>query len=415
MKNLFKIYLVIWFVIALIFNVVAFMMYGAVGEFYKYDLGFIIRLITTDFTFVLQLLFSNYIINNIPTNQKDDFAALSATAKNAGFLVLQMLVCVIIALFPVIPAVLIPISSAVILIANILTVTLTSKLLKNFAISIKCFFNKKVIKFVVVPVFVFLLAAAIIIPTLIYPSIKYNNALKYIDDGDISAACSELSKINGYKDSAAKLADLVKKDEALAIYTAKIGDTVTFGKYEQDANNDNGYEPLKWTVIDKKGNKLFLISSYCIEKIPYHNTLTDITWAECSLREWLNSKFIELAFNDYEKSKIAKTYLSNNKNPTYIAPKAGKNTTDKVFVLSYFEAKHYLSTDSLINVKATATVKALNAHVNSETGYAWWWLRSPGSANTSAMTNHFQKQFSAIGYQVNHEAYTVRPCMWIEL
>lgn len=415
MKNLFKFYLVIWLIIALIFNVVAFATYGELGEFYKYDLFFFIRVAFVDICFTLQLLFAKYMIDKTENTYKDNLAKLNVAIKNLGMLILMMLVVVIIALFPVIPSIFIPVTAGVLLLANLLIIAFSYKKFKALLVDIGAFLNKKVVKYVIIPCLIFVIALSIIIPTIIYPSIKYNNALKLIDSGNINMACSELYKANGYKDSAQKIQDIVSKNEHLSIYTAEIGQTVKFGKYEQDANGDNGYEPLEWTVIDRKGNKVFLVSSYCIEKIPYHNELVDITWDKSSLRDWLNTKFIELAFNDYEKSLLTKTYLSNNKNPTYIAPETGKSTFDKVFILSYYEAKHYLKTDDLINVKATETVKALRAHVNSETGYAWWWLRTPGSANTSAMTNHFQKQFSAIGYQVNHEVYTVRPCLWVEL
>ncbi len=415
MKNLFKVYLVVWIIIALIFNVVTFATYGDVGEFYKYDTMFFIRLILTDIAFSAQLYFSYYMIKTTPSTNKDDLSVLSVSAKNLGFLILIMLVAVTIVLFPVIPPWIVPASAFVLLVVNFFVITLSKKVLRNTLTDIKNFINKKIIKFAAIPSLVIVLALAILIPTVVYPNIKYNNAQKHIANGDYTAACSELYSISGFKDSAERLTQLAEKDTALSIYTANVGDTVIYGTYEQDANIDNGNEPLEWTVLDKKGNKILLITNYCIDKMTYHHTLTDITWDKSSLREWLNTKFIDITFTDAEKTRIAKTHLGNNKNPNYIAPKPGKTTTDKVFVLSYYEAKYYLNTDELINVKATATVKALGAHVNSTTGYAWWWLRTPGSANTSAMTNHFQKQFSAIGYQVNHASYTVRPCMWIEL
>ena len=415
MKNLFKIYLAIWFVIVLIFNVVVFATYGDVGEFYKYDTSFFVRLLFVNLSFVLQLLFTKYMIENTENTHKNPLAEFNVSLENSGFLILQMLAAVIIALFPVIPTILIPISAFVVLLANFLVLTLSNKKFKSFFNDLFNFLNKRVIKFVIIPCTVFALAVIIIIPTVIYPSIKYKNGMEYIEQDNLLKACSELSKANGYKDSAKQLDDIISKDKTLSIYKANIGDTVKFGKYEQDANTDNGYEPLEWTVLDKKGNKVLLITSYCIDKVPYHNALVDITWEKCSLREWLNTKFIELAFNDTEKSMLHKTYLSNNKNPIYIAPKPGKSTYDKVFILSYYEAKYYLYSDELINVYTTKTAQSLLSSMDAKPSIGWWWLRTPGAANTSAMTNHEQKQFSAMGYQVNHEAYTIRPCIWVEL
>ncbi len=415
MKNLFKIYFTVWIIIVLIFNIVTFATYGDVGEFYKYDTMFFIRLVLTDIAFLLQLYFSFYITKITHVTHKDELPVLVVLAKNLGFLVLIMLVAVTIVLFPVIPGWITPVSAFTLFIVNFVVIALSQKVFKNTLVDIKNFICKKTIKFAVIPSLIAILALAVIIPTVVYPNIKYKNAQKFIDNHDYAAACSELYGIGNYKDSYKKIEQLAKKDSSLSIYTADIGDTIIFGTYEQDAKVDNGDEPLEWTVLDKKGNKLLIISRYCIDKIPYHHTLTDVTWDKCSLREWLNSEFIENAFSDVEKEKIVKTRLTNNKNPNYIAPKPGKATTDKVFTLSYYEAKYYLNKEELINVKATETVKSLQAYVNAESGNAWWWLRTPGAANTSAMTNHFQKQFSAIGSQVNQESCTVRPCMWIQL
>ena len=35
------------------------------------------------------------------------------------------------------------------------------------------------------------------------------------------------------------------------------GSIVTFGRYEQDGNEENGPEPIEWTVLDVDGNAYF--------------------------------------------------------------------------------------------------------------------------------------------------------------
>lgn len=42
--------------------------------------------------------------------------------------------------------------------------------------------------------------------------------------------------------------------------SVKVGDTVYFGKYEQDGNKENGKEKIEWKVLSKKGKKALLIS-----------------------------------------------------------------------------------------------------------------------------------------------------------
>ena len=60
---------------------------------------------------------------------------------------------------------------------------------KALLVDIGAFLNKKVVKYVIIPSLIFVIALSIIIPTIIYPSIKYNNALKLIDSGNINMAC----------------------------------------------------------------------------------------------------------------------------------------------------------------------------------------------------------------------------------
>ena len=415
MKNLFKIYLIIWFIIALIFNVVAFATHGDIGEFYKYNAAFFVHLILVNLAFILQLLFTKYSIVTTQNTHSEPLAQLNITIKNLGFVVLQMLAAVIIVLFPVIPSIIVPIIAFAVFIANFLIITITSKKIKSVFSDFFAFLNKKIVKFVFCPSLVFLLILITVIPNVIYPTIKYNKGVTYLEQENLNAACSEFAKANGYKDSTEKLQNIIAKDDSLAIYNANIGDSVKFGRYEQDANTENGYEPIEWTVLDKKGNKVLLITSYCIENIAYNKSLTNVTWENSSLRNWLNTEFIDIAFNETEKSMLHKTYLSNNKNPKYIAPKPGKSTTDKVFILNYFEANYYLSSNELINVYTTQATQNSLSTIESDPTIGWWWLRTPGAQNTSAMTNHEQLKFSYMGYQVNHTSYTVRPCVWVEL
>ena len=83
--------------------------------------------------------------------------------------------------------------------------------------------------------------------------------------------------------------------------------------------------------------------------------------------------------------------------------------------MNYFEANYYLSSNELINVDTTQATQNSLSTIESDPTIGWWWLRTPGAQNTSAMTNHEQLKFSYMGYQVNHASYTVRPCVWVEL
>jgi hypothetical protein len=58
----------------------------------------------------------------------------------------------------------------------------------------------------------------------------------------------------------------------------QIGDTISFGSY-------------KWRVLDIQKNAVLIITEDIIEQRPYHDKYVGITWAEYSLRKYLNSEF----------------------------------------------------------------------------------------------------------------------------
>lgn len=66
------------------------------------------------------------------------------------------------------------------------------------------------------------------------------------------------------------------------------------------------------------------------------------------IRSWLNSTFFETAFNSSKKEKIETTIVDNSASSTLDDSNkyACDNTSDKMFLLSYKEAKNYLSSDS---------------------------------------------------------------------
>ena len=122
--------------------------------------------------------------------------------------------------------------------------------------------------------------------------------------------------------------------------SVKVGDIIKFGSYEQDANTSNGKEAIEWQVLDKKDGKLLVISKYALDYQPFNTTNDTVTWEDCSLRSWLNQRFINAAFTSEEKKKIQTTKVVNEDNP-YWGSDGGNDTQDKVFLLSISEAAKY--------------------------------------------------------------------------
>lgn len=167
------------------------------------------------------------------------------------------------------------------------------------------------------------------------------------------------------------------------------GNTVLFGAYEQDGNEENGAEPVEWLVLayDAETDCALLISRYALDAEPYNrNNWSGITWSFCSLREWLNDDFIAAAFLEKEQQALTGTKLENEDNEEYDTY-GGNDTLDRVFLLSEDEAELYFAGDA--ERKCSPTLYAASRELETVTEADGtvrcdWWLRSPGSMSTYA-------------------------------
>ena len=189
---------------------------------------------------------------------------------------------------------------------------------------------------------------------------------------------------------------------------------MTFGSYEQDNNNRNGTEDIQWFVLEKTDDQLLLISCYCLESLAYHSHNTNITWEECDLRKWLNDQFLNTAFNTTEQKIILETTVSAEQNPKY-GTTAGRNTRDKVFLLSIQEVRKY-SEKNAKWLKCQATDYVDN---NKYRGNTDWWLRSPGNNAHHAAYVGDDGDIESYGISVNQfskrNGFGVRPVLWIDI
>lgn len=241
------------------------------------------------------------------------------------------------------------------------------------------------------PIVAACIAFVIVLTTVIIPTAKYNRAVEKYG-----------------------------KEWADTVKNASVGDTITFGAYEQDNNTSNGKEAIEWTVLDKDGMSLLLISKQALDCQQYNTSYTDVTWESCSLRKWMNGTFLNKAFNAEEQAQIQNTTVSADKNPEYNT-NPGNATTDKVFLLSINEVEKYFNSDEARKCAPTAYAKAQGAYTSdiyktaSGAATCWWWLRSPGDYQYSAAYVSIGGSVSFIGYSVDTDFDAVRPALWINL
>jgi hypothetical protein len=212
------------------------------------------------------------------------------------------------------------------------------------------------------------------------------------------------------------------------------GDTVNFGTYEQ-ANDGGDGESIAWKVLANAEGKLFLLSEKNLDVQPYHVDDEDVTWAESTIRSWLNGyddnsniggasgidysgdgdNFINTAFTPDERASIVTTSVVND---------SGADTADQVFLLSFGEVRNaaYGFTG---NSNPTDMREALNtAYVASWPNMALensaddWWLRSPG--NTADYAAYVDVDGAVISPGTNVDdsgaiAIAVRPAINLKL
>lgn len=183
--------------------------------------------------------------------------------------------------------------------------------------------------------------------------------------------------------------------------------TMKFGNY---------HGAVEWLVLDKKDGKALLISKYCLDAKEYDKNENNesVTWKTSTLRQWLNSCFINEAFTDEEKALICGTHLQNPDNPEY-GTDGGNDTTDKVFLLSIDEASKYLSDKIVRKAEATDYAKDKGIFVSEENGKSWWWMRSPGSDDLCASCMGNDGFVHGDGQMIEDRTCGVRPAMWVNI
>ncbi|SJZ97797.1 DUF6273 domain-containing protein [Anaerorhabdus furcosa] len=206
----------------------------------------------------------------------------------------------------------------------------------------------------------------------------------------------------------------------MRVSVMNVGEKVSFGQYV-------------WRILELQEDKALIITEDVIEERPYHNQYIDITWADCSLRNYLNTEFYH-RFSNEEKMRIIPVINKNDDNHWY-KTKGGVDTEDYIFLLSLEEAtcKYFGDSSSkLFNPgknqrywferKDMNNSKRLAKLIHTDWGW-WYWLRTPGRVGVKAV--YIFGTDGNIGIQGNNifkgnldEGRCrggVRPALWLKL
>ena len=243
-----------------------------------------------------------------------------------------------------------------------------------------------------------------------------------LERNNLSFSVSNVIVSSGGAEHVYSIADSSFRDwlEGDARYLGQTGEepeTVLFGSYEQDGDAANGKEPIEWLVLARDGDKALLLSKYALDHqsfTPFYEPVTEpFTWESCSLRQWLNSTFLNAAFSAEEQRQLLTT--------TVITAPGGRKgsenpftTEDRVFLLSDTEVYAYFSSEA-------ATVTDYTAYALSEDPWAGnatvpapaiWWLRTTDGGN------HPDSVYTRGGVGEGARSYEgeyVRPAIWVDM
>jgi len=194
---------------------------------------------------------------------------------------------------------------------------------------------------------------------------------------------------------------------------------------------------LQWRILEVKDGTALIISEQIIARRAFHRRYIDITWEECSLRDYLNREFYNNKFTLEEKARILETRNSNPPNPWY-GTKGCADTIDKIFLLSIDEVVKYfgdsgdLKNKKRKNIDSQISDSYKNGIYEDPNGYYLidkynqarnatdakgeesWELRTPGH-KLSSVSGIYYKGFLSVGGSYVAGEGGVRPAMWIKI
>ncbi len=169
--------------------------------------------------------------------------------------------------------------------------------------------------------------------------------------------------------------------------------------------------------MDIQQNQALLISKYALDSQPFDEQEAGVSWADCSLRAWLNDSFYNSAFDMVEKEVVLLKKVDNSAKQSY-AEKGSKDTKDRLFLLSEREADSYFSGNSSLQCHATlyAVEKKYGERgTNGMGSLGVWWLR----------TTHYQHQpygiavitsVGGVSGMIGNSGFAfVRPALWVDI
>lgn len=179
--------------------------------------------------------------------------------------------------------------------------------------------------------------------------------------------------------------------ENINLHELEYKDEITFGHY-------NG-EDLDWIVLEDNNapdDTVLLISKHIIEIKRLNEERKDVSWEASTLNKWLNTEFINTAFNDEIRQGII------------VNKDAGE--VDKITILSSSQVDLFLHDDNLRKPYSLS-------HVYNKDVLVWWyWTKTKCKKDNEAYetVNVSEGWIRTGGIKVDDDESGVRPAFWIK-
>ncbi len=186
------------------------------------------------------------------------------------------------------------------------------------------------------------------------------------------------------------------------------GDAAYFGSFAQSDSTGTKKDPIKWRVLSINGNDAFLVSDTKLNVGKYHDKDAMVTFANSSLRTWMNSEFLNSAFNTAEQKALISTG----------GDKVSLLTHDEVMKDEYgFISSHTRAAKNTPYTCKLQQKKGVSAaNVNMTNGIYWgaYWLKMTSNSQGYIIAVRGNGSIDAT-YKVSNENFCLRPVIHLDL
>lgn len=244
-----------------------------------------------------------------------------------------------------------------------------------------------------------------------YEDAKNKAAESYYKYGEVSAKNSDYENAYNAFNNAGDYQNAKELAAKYKFAVVGIGQTIAFGKYEQDNNTTNGAEDLVWYVLYKEQDKVLLLSKYLVEKMAFDETLKlpntetkPFTYENSTIRKFVNETFYNAAFSEAEKKAIIPlTIAENDAQGVEIA-----KSENKVFIPTYEMIEKYVTKSTM---KTAETTKHVNPNATYSTRKMTWWTSSINQTGTESVVI---SNSGVVSKAALSGVLGVRPAIWVD-